>query len=126
MDKKHYKISFSLIEVGIAMAVLALVLAGMIGIFSQGFYQSKKTQEFTVAYSLAREKLEEKFAWPVTNESTTETFNDITYTINSVVSDGPCPSAMAGCPPNNELDQLDVTVTWGVESITLSSFKADY
>lgn len=63
---------FSIIEVIAAITILFLILGGMLGLFWQGFNSVKKSQDYTVAYSLAREKLEEKIAvspWPPVSEA---------------------------------------------------------
>jgi prepilin-type N-terminal cleavage/methylation domain-containing protein len=109
----------SLIEVSVALVILALIAGGMLGIFSQGFNIGKLSKEKTIAYSLAREKLEESFCYPFPSDSSgTTTRNNIVYNWTLTVSDGPIYP--------NELKQLAVTVSWGTESYTLVTLKADY
>lgn len=61
--------SLSLIEVTVAVTILALILGGMLGIFWQGSVASKSSQQRTIAYNLVREKLEEKSVWLPTSEN---------------------------------------------------------
>ena len=110
---------FSLIEVSIAILILALIAGGMLEIFSQGFNEAKKSRERTAAYSLAREKLEENFRYPFPSDSSgADTRNGIVYNWRLTVAGGPIHP--------KELKQLRVTVSWGTESYTLTTLKADY
>lgn len=131
---------FTLIEVSIALVILALIVGWMLGIFWQEFNIRKQSEERTVAYSLAREVIEEYSDWGrltaragtppangvYTNPPAPVTFNNLTYTPRLTISDGPCVSGISGCPPNNELKQISVTITWGTKSFTLTTLKANY
>ena len=127
------KKSLSLIEVGIALVLLALILTGMLRVFSQGFAQSRKTQESTSAVSLAREVLEFYYDWNelddldgtsdgvVTNGTYNPAafnINNVNYTFSLVVSDGPVSPT--------RLKQLSLTTTWVNGAITINTLKANY
>jgi len=134
------KKGFSLIEVIAALTIMVLILGGMLGILWQGFAAGRNSQQRTVAYNLARQFMEEYSDWvrltaragnpPVngsyTNPPNPVIINNITYTPILTISDGPCVPGMPFCPPNTELKQLNVTVSWGIESYTLTTFKANY
>lgn len=118
------KRGFSLIEISIAVALLALILGGMLGIFWQGFNAARRSQERAVAYSLAREKLEEYSGVPLApNGSTTEDygqipeFPDFKRVVN--VSDYLYPG---------RLKRITVTVFWNSDqnSGSFVTLKADY
>lgn len=145
---------FSLIEVVIAVAILATLVTGMLGTIGQGFLTGRNSQQITVAYSLAREILEEYSLWGnldklnsgscasdglVTNNTyspsnqpactqyvfNTITLNNIVYTPRLMISNGPCISGVP-CPPSNELHQLNVTISWGTSSRSFTTLKANY
>ncbi|MFH1339348.1 MAG: type II secretion system protein [Candidatus Omnitrophota bacterium] len=118
------KRGFSLIEISVAVALLALILGGMLGIFWQGFVAEKKSQERTIAYSLAREKLEEYSRIPLpANGTITEDygsipeFSDFKRVIN--VGDYLFPG---------ELKLITVNVYWNSDQDSQSfvTLKADY
>ena len=115
------KKGFSLIEVSLAIAILALVLSGMLGIFGQGYLYLKKTRERVVAYSLAKEALERYYDWaslPLTGATYNVSMNGVNYNVNVTVSDGPVyPS---------ELKQLNVLLTWPAGNFTIVTLKAIY
>lgn len=131
--KRQYAKGFSLIEVAIALALLALFFGGMLGIFARGAIASRKTQEHTVAHSLARAAFEQYASWSaldgldgstdgvVTNGAytlTVSTINNITYTPVLMITDGPIFPL--------QLKQLSLTITWASETFTISTLKADY
>lgn len=124
---------FSLIEVAIALALLALFFGGMLGIFERGAIASRKTQERTVAHNLARAAFEQYASWSaldgldgstdgvVTNGPyplTVSTLNNITYTPVLTIGNGPIVSL--------QLKQLSLSITWASETFTISTLKADY
>ena len=125
---------FSLIEVAIAIALLALFFGGMLGIFERGAIASRKTQERTVAHSLARAAFEQYASWSaldgldgstdgtVTNGAyalTVSTLNNITYTPVLTIANGPIFPL--------QLKQLSLTITWtGAPPFTISTLKANY
>jgi len=125
---------FSLIEVVMAVVILASVISVMIGIFWQGFNAGIKSQERTVAHSLAVATVEGFSGWDrlialagnppangtYMNPPDSVTLNNIVYSWTLNISDGP----MSSYP--NELKRIDVTVSWGTESYTLTTLKADY
>lgn len=124
---------FSLIEVAIALALLALFFGGMLGVFERGAMASRKTQERTVVHSLARAAFEQYAFWSaldgldgatdgvVTNGAyalTVSTLNNITYTPILTITDGPISPL--------QLKQLSLTITWTGGTWTISTLKADY
>jgi prepilin-type N-terminal cleavage/methylation domain-containing protein len=130
----HQRSGFSLIEVVVSVAIIASVISVMIGVFWQGFNVGRKSQERSAAYSLAVSAIEEFSSWSsltaragnppvngtyVNAPTSPVTFNNTVYTRNLVISDG-----SASYP--NELKRIDVTVSWGTESYTLTTFKANY
>lgn len=124
--------AFSLIEVVIAMALLSLILLGMLSIFKQGYFASRKTQQRTIVYNLLREKIEAYSNWssldvldgiPDGNVSNTvisnsEFFHNVYYMLSLAISDGPIPS--------NRLKRLNVTANWSGGNFSLNTLKADY
>ena len=133
------KTAFSIIEVVAAIAILALISAGMLAIFEQGGRSAKKTKEPSAAYNLARAILEQYADWgfiPANGTYTlaVTTINGIPHTPSLSISDGPCVSGMPLCPPNNELKQLSLTISWPkdivtglpLDTVTVSTLKANY
>ena len=130
--------AFSIIEVTIAVAVLALVFAGMLAVFHQGAAAAKKTQQQAVAYNVARAALEEYSSWAdldgldgitdgvVTNNSYARaavTLNNIIYTPTVTIAAGPVPLTPG-------LRQITVIISWmdGItaRTISVSALKANY
>ncbi|RLI02083.1 hypothetical protein DRO38_04365 [Candidatus Bathyarchaeota archaeon] len=125
--------TLSLIEVGVAVFVFALLATGMLGVFNQGFNAALKTKERTVAWNIACSIMEVYSDWnsletlagsPPSNGSYTNppnpiTLNGITYSPTVTISDGPV-------GPSSELKQIDVTVNWDTESVRLVSLVAVY
>ena len=140
--RKVLKIAgFSLIEVAIAIAVLALLLARIVEVFNRGAIALRRTQQQAAAYNLARGIMEQYSDWgrldlldgiadgALTNGIYSSpplplpvTLNNITYTPSLTISDGPILPV--------QIKQLDLTISWtdGVtpRSITLAALKADY
>lgn len=101
------KRGFSLIEISIAIAALAIISSGIIGMFSQGFSYMKKSKERTVVYNLAQEKLEEKLSlspWPPVSEAKTAVLGFPGFYRQVIIT-----SPYAGF---NDLAQIRVTVYW--------------
>lgn len=112
---------FSLIEVSLSLAILAMVLSGILGIFGQGYLDLKKTKERAVAYSLAREALERYYNWaslPLTGATYSVNINGVNYNVNVAVVDGPVHPS--------ELKQLNVLLTWPTGNFSLSTLKGIY
>jgi prepilin-type N-terminal cleavage/methylation domain-containing protein len=124
---------FSLIEVAIALALLALFFGGMLGIFERGAIASRKTQERTVAHNLARAAFEQYASWSdldgldgttdgvVINGAyplTVSTLNNIAYTPVLTIANGPIFPL--------QLKQLSLAITWASGTFTISTLKADY
>jgi prepilin-type N-terminal cleavage/methylation domain-containing protein len=129
----------SLIEVGIAIAILAVFLLSLLGIFQQGYLYLLKAKLRVPAHNIARAVLETYLNWTaldsldgVTNGNVTNgTYasppdpvtlslfgKNYTYNVTLNISDGP----LADVP--HELKQLNVTVTYGGGSFSLYSLKA--
>tara|TARA_B100000315_G_C14472777_1_gene539154 strand:+ start:622 stop:987 length:366 start_codon:yes stop_codon:yes gene_type:complete len=70
--------SIGLIEVSVAIVILAIVTAGMLNIFSQGSSYIEKTHLKTSALNLGRQKIEELagLALPLVG-TTSESYGDI-------------------------------------------------
>jgi prepilin-type N-terminal cleavage/methylation domain-containing protein len=120
------KRAFSLIEISIAIVLISLIVSGTLGVFSQGFSYLKKYRERTVAYNLGREVMERYFTWPLPADGTHSnpapyypvTLNNVTYNVNLTISPDPVyPTAMK---------QISVVISWGTQSYTLVSLKANY
>jgi prepilin-type N-terminal cleavage/methylation domain-containing protein len=114
---------FSLIEIVIAVGILALIVGGMLEIFQQGFGAAKKSQDRTIAYSLAREKLEEKSSvlpWPPAGEP-----RALVSGFSGVEREVVVVSPYLGY---NDLALISVTVWWdnGNQSQTFVTLKANY
>ena len=144
--------AFSIIEVTIAVAILALVLGGMLAVFHQGAKASLKTRQQAIAYNLLREKLEE-----LSNT------NPVLFTVSNPTCSRPpltsclprpiCPCSSYTSPPdepiatvggfpdferevditcpylgNNNLARIQVIVWWdnGRYSQSVETLKANY
>ena len=120
------KKGFSLIELSVAIVVLILICSGILGIISQGIFNLRRSQERSVAYSLAREVLERYFNWAALPANGTyqnpppypATINNVTYNVSLRVADGPVAV--------NQLKEIEVAVSWGNQSYRLYCFKAYY
>lgn len=129
--------AFSLIEVAIAIAVLALVFGGTLAVFDRGAAASRKTKQQAAAYNLARATLEEYSNWTaldgldgstdglVTNNAYTLpviTLNSVAHTPTLTISDGPISPA--------QLKLLNATIAWTdgsiARNVSLLTLKANY
>lgn len=115
---------FSLLESMVAVLILSLLLGGMLGIFWQGFKAAENSSKRTIAYSLAREKLEEYSRTPLpSNGAATENYGTINgftdFKRRADVNDYVYPG---------ELKQITVTVYWNndANSQSFTTLKADY
>lgn len=123
LSKIRKKSGFSIIEITIALAVLVFILSGMLSVLNSGFLASRKTNKRTTAYSLLREKLEEKFStvvWPPVSEAL-GAVPGFTSFQRSVIVTNPY-LGFAG------LALINVTVLWdsGTKSQTIATIKANY
>jgi len=126
------KRALTLIEMAISIIVLSLVFVGVVNVFNMGFKAAAKTKQKTAACNIAREVMETYDDWsalvtlagsPPSNGTYTTppdpvTLNGVVYTPSVVVSDGPVSPL--------QLKQIDVTVTWDSDSITITTLQADY
>lgn len=133
------KTGLSLIEVVIAIAILALISGGMLAVFDQGVVATRRTQQETAANSLARAFLEQYSNWNsldildgssdgiVTNNTYTNppapaAINNITYIPSLTISNGPINPT--------ELKRLVITVSWTdgatPRNMTITTLKANY
>ena len=137
------KKGLSLVEVSVATIIFTLILTGMLGIFSQGNRNLRTARLKIAGHNVARGALEQYFSWtdldalslaagvvngtytPLPNAPAT-TLNGVTYTPSLTIADGPCVTGQPGCPPNNALKQVNVTVTWTGGTVTLTTLKANY
>lgn len=120
MGKKR---GFSIIEVAISLTLLALVFSGMFAVFDRGFLATRKSRLRTIAYSLIREKLEEKSAvsvWPPTAEPMAAVSGFAGFEREVVVT-----TPYLGF---NDLAQITVTVRWdnGTQSQSINTAKANF
>ena len=112
---------FSLIEVSLALAILAMVLSGILGIFGQGYLDLKRARERVAAYSLAKEALERYYDWaslPLSGATYSVNLNGVNYNVNVTVTDGPVHPS--------ELKQLNVSLAWPAGNFTIATLKAYY
>lgn len=77
MRRFNSSLGFSLIEVVGAVAILIFILSGALGIFWQGLKVAVNSRKRTIAYSLAREKIEENYRWPLVNGEFNENYGQI-------------------------------------------------
>ena len=119
---------FSLIEVVVAIAILALLLGGLLAIFSQGFKVAQRTGHQAVAVNLARAAAEEYSSWGMVNITSgvytlgDVNLNNVTYGRTMQIFDHPdFPS---------QLKRLEVVISWPeggtTKNLTISTLKADY
>jgi len=131
------KKALSLIEVCVAIVIVAIVLASMLGVFSKGYWHLRKTRTRTVAYNLARGITEQYSNWTAlvtiagsppaigtyTNPPDPVILNNVTYTPSLAISNGPGPDP-------NRLKRLNITISWvedGVaKNFTVTTLKANY
>lgn len=128
--RKRKKQGYSLVEVAISLALLALILSGMLSVFERGFSAASKTKQGTVMYNIARQSMEQYSLFSAIPANgayalAAVTLNNTTYNRTLNVADGPCVAGQP-CPPNNELKQVTVTVTTGTNTFSLVTFKANY
>jgi prepilin-type N-terminal cleavage/methylation domain-containing protein len=121
----YNKAGFSLIEVILSTAILALGLTVSVAISHQGLNAGPKSQDSITAYSLARGTIEEYSLWSKCSSNGTFTPADITinnksYSQSVEISDGPIPAYV------NELKSIKATVTQGTKSYTLTTLKSNY
>lgn len=143
----HLK-GFSLVEIAIAVALLALIFGGMFAVFERGFSAAQKSNQRTVAYSLARRIAEVYSDWgrldtldagtpgvvttgiytdDPTEPAATDVLNPLTvnntfYTPILTISDGPVYPL--------ELKQIVITVSFPTATVvytcTITMLKANY
>jgi prepilin-type N-terminal cleavage/methylation domain-containing protein len=128
----------SLIEVCIAIAILAIVLVSLSGIFNQGYRFLRKARMNHLACLLAQEQMEN-----LTNEYIFTDLNaNIDYFNQTEVLSGPFQGfnrtvnvtywASEGSDPlvREDLAQINVTVSWqgqsGVQNYNLTSLVVNY
>jgi len=123
---------FSLLEVIVATVILATITGTTVEILRQGFRASEESQKRTIAYNLAREKLEEysgppSYVPPI--NPYTEAYGTITGFSNFkrvvTVSSFSWPGCPGGC---GVIRQINVTVYWDSDrkSQSFTTLKADY
>lgn len=104
------KRGFSLLEVIVATVILATITGTTVEILRQGYRASAESQNRTIAYNLAREKLEEYYGY---SSGTTEDYGTIANFRNFkrvvTINWNPYPY---GYPPTYYLGLITVTVYW--------------
>jgi len=157
MSIEDMKKALSLIEVCISIAIITIILASIVNIYTQGYRNLRKSRVNTAVYNLARQVMEQYLDWDAldkldssaspcatdgtvvdttagspyspTNQPncseyvfTTITLNDVIYTPNLAIFDGPTDP--------NILKQLNVTISWVEDGVTkdftLVTYKANY
>ena len=144
MPPHHGRAGLSLVEVSVALAILSVLVAGMLGVLWQGAAASERSRKVTTAYDVARGATEAYTDWEMLdlldgtldayvtdgtyqNPPRTDlpalaavTLDGVTYTPRLTVAPAPnvSPSAVA--------KQLTVTVSWGSGSIVVTSLKTTY
>jgi hypothetical protein len=122
--EKSNRKSFSLIEVCISIVLIAMILAGMVNLFGQGFLASRKVKGKITAYSLLREELENKSggSWPPGSMS--RAIVNATY-FPGFERQVVCTNPYAGY---NELALINVTVWWdnGTKNQSVYTLRANY
>lgn len=135
------KRALSLIEVCISIVIVAMVLASMVGIFSQGYRYLRKARMKTTAYFLAQEKMEELstdsdatlFSAPDSHDEARGVVDATLFPGFEREVDVTCPYdpcvPPASCPYPN-LAQITVIVYWqgeqGEQSFRLVSLVANF
>lgn len=102
--KRSSLTGFTLIEIVISMAILAVGLVGILCLFPVGFDSARRSMNLTQAAFYAREKLAyvKKDGFPEVG-TTNGTFTDSNYSWETVVT----PEA-----PDDYLRKVTLTVTW--------------
>jgi hypothetical protein len=111
-----------------AIATLALLLGGVLAIFSQGFNVAKRTRNQAVAVNLARAVAEEYSSWDRVNIANgvynlgDVNLNNVTYGRTIQISDGPVSPG--------QLKRLSAIISWpdggSTKNLTISTLKANY
>jgi len=105
LNKKLSKKGFSLVELMVAVAILAIAAIGIFQAFTTGFQAMADAKDRTIATNIAQKKLEEaknsvKVAYPYYSIETQE-INDKTFTVIVVTNS-----------IEDNLEQVYVTVSW--------------
>ena len=132
---------FSLIEVVVAIAILALLLGGVLAIFSQGFQVDKRARNQAIAVNLARAAAEEYSNWTKLTElddtpwitphngPVNDIYNLGEVNLNNVTYDRTI-QIFSGPVSPGQLKRLEAVITWPeggtTKNLTISTLKADY
>lgn len=102
------KKGFTLIEIVISMAILAIGLVGILSLFPVGFDSARRSINLTQASLYAQEKFAEikKDGFPAV-ETTSGTFTDTNYTWTEVVTDD---------TPADYLRKVVLTIKWNYKN----------
>jgi prepilin-type N-terminal cleavage/methylation domain-containing protein len=122
------KRGFSLLEVIVATVILATITGSTVEILRQGYRASAESQNRTIAYNLAREKLEERSAFPLNYSPSTEGYGQIANFPNFKRVVDINPSASPYVYRWADLIQITVTVYWNNDrnSQSFTTFKASF
>ncbi|OQX54089.1 MAG: hypothetical protein B5M48_01655 [Candidatus Omnitrophica bacterium 4484_213] len=137
------KKALGLIEVCISIAIITIILASIVNIYTQGYRNLRKSRVNTAVYNLAKGFMEDYSDWstlisltgsdPPASGTYTDnptvsdpfdpiTLNNITYTPTLDITDGPTNP--------NLLKQLNVSISWVEGGITktfvVTTLKANY
>jgi prepilin-type N-terminal cleavage/methylation domain-containing protein len=122
------KDAFTLIEITIALLILAVGLVGVLTLFPIGFKAAGRAGDLTVATFLAQQKLEEgkrlgydgvDVGYDTANAKVSfgNPYSDYQYEVSVHDTE----------PPEPDLKQVDVTVYWSTDdSIALTTYIANY
>ncbi len=78
---------FTLVEILVAMAILVIILSGVYAGISELYHIEKRVEYNTVARELARSVMEKSFIPNFVDFTSTETINDMLYTIKTNTKD---------------------------------------
>lgn len=122
---------YSLVEVMVAMSVLALAIIPMVGMLEAGFRAATVSGDYDAARTLANDRLEEVRALPYSRpggaaDSAVERYappgppdeavGDLSLSVRTAFVDGEL-SAPRDSPPTGQM-RVDVTVEWGESSLS--------
>ena len=124
----------SLIEVCVAIAILAIILVSLSGIFNQGYRFLRKTRMNNLACFLAQQQIEnlthEYIFADIDSFNGTMNLSDSIHNFTGQVNISYPVSESAHSEVNANLSQINVTVSWqgqsGVQNFTLTTLVSNF